>query len=110
MCRSEEAYLAGSDKCAQEYAFIGPLFEGNVEMRFCPVQVDKGGQYDGKFYFSPSEDIVDHNSEGWALWMSRKRSPPGGMWGWGAVESKVDSLDNGIDKMFWDRVLENADE
>jgi hypothetical protein len=64
MCRSEEAYLAGSDKCAQEYAFIGPLFEGNVEMRFCPVQVDKGGQYDGKFYFSPSEDIVDHNSEG----------------------------------------------
>lgn len=59
-----EAYFAGDDKCAQEYAFIGPLFEGNVEMGFCPVQVDKGGQDHGNFYFCPCEDIVDHGGEG----------------------------------------------
>ena len=63
-CGSGGAYFAGSDKRAQEYAFIGPLFEGNVEMGLCPVQVDKGGQDDRKFNFSPREDIVDHNSEG----------------------------------------------
>lgn len=74
-----EAYLAGDDKCAQEYAFVGPLFEGNVEMGFCPVQVDKGGQDDGNFNFSPGEDIVDHNIEGRALGVPRKRSAPGGL-------------------------------
>jgi hypothetical protein len=63
-CGARETYFAGSDKCAQEYALIGPLFEGNVEMGLCPVQVDEGGQYDRKFYFSPREDIVDHNTEG----------------------------------------------
>jgi hypothetical protein len=98
----EEAYFAGDDNRAQEYAFIGPLFEGNVEMGFCPVQVDKAGQHDRKFNFSPGEDIVDHSTEGWALGVPRERSAPGGMWGWGAVESMVDSLDDGIDKVFCD--------
>jgi len=59
-----DAYFAGDDKRAQEYAFIGPLLEGNVKMGLSPVQEDKAGQDDGNFYFSPCEDIVDHDSEG----------------------------------------------
>jgi hypothetical protein len=29
-----------------------------------PIEIDKGGQDDGKFYFSPCDDVVDHGTEG----------------------------------------------
>jgi len=28
------------------------------------VEIDKGGQDGGKFYFGPREDVVDHGTEG----------------------------------------------
>jgi hypothetical protein len=55
--------LARDNERAKEHPFIGPLFECYVEMWLGPVEVDKGGQYDGHFYFSPKEDVLDHSRE-----------------------------------------------
>jgi hypothetical protein len=62
--RWEDAYFAGNDDSAQENPFVGPLFESDVEMGLGPVEIDKGGQYDGDFNFCPRKDIVDHDTEG----------------------------------------------
>jgi hypothetical protein len=51
--RWEDAYFAGNDDSAQENPFVGPLFESDVEMGLGPVEIDKGGQYDGNFNFCP---------------------------------------------------------
>jgi hypothetical protein len=35
-----------------------------------PVEIDKGSQDDGHFYFGPCEDVIDHASEWCPLRMS----------------------------------------
>jgi hypothetical protein len=39
-------------------------------MGLSPVEIDKGSQDDGHFYFGPREDVVDHASERCPLGMS----------------------------------------
>lgn len=59
--------FTGYDDSTEEYTFIGPLLERNVEVRLSPVQIDKGGQDDRHFNLSPSDNVVDHRGEGRAL-------------------------------------------
>jgi hypothetical protein len=56
--------FASCDESTEEYTFICPLFEGNVEVRLSPVQIDKGSQDDRQFNLSTSDNVVDHCGEG----------------------------------------------
>jgi hypothetical protein len=64
--------LARCDDSAQEYTFICPFFEGDVEVRLSPVQVDKGSQDDRQFNLSASDNVVDHRGEGRPLGAPRE--------------------------------------
>lgn len=60
----KDAHFAGYDQSAEEYTFIRPLFEGDVEVRLSPVQIDKGGQDNRQFDLSAGDYVVHHCGEG----------------------------------------------
>ena len=91
------AYLAGHNKRAEEHPLVGPLFECDVEMGLGPVEIDECGQDDGHFYFCPDKHVVDHGCEGRSFVSSRDGTAAAGMRR--AVESKVDSLDDGVNQV-----------
>lgn len=64
---SEDSHFTGYDDGTEEYTFIGPLLQGDVEVRLSPVQIDKGSQDDGHFNLRASDNVVDHSGEGRTL-------------------------------------------
>lgn len=71
-----------------------------MEMGLGPVEIDECGQDDGHFYFCPDEHVVDHGCEGRSFVSSRDGAAAAGMRR--TVESKIDSLDDSVNKVFDD--------
>ena len=39
-----ETYLVSEDECAEEDALVGPLFEGDLDVWLCTLDVDEGDE------------------------------------------------------------------
>jgi hypothetical protein len=55
--------LGGGDECAKEDTLECPLLECDVKMRFCPIDVDKSGEYDWCGDLGTVYDVGDEGGE-----------------------------------------------
>ena len=53
----KSTYLIRKNKCSQEYTLARPLLEGDLQMRFCAVDVDEGDKQDWDLDLGLVEDV-----------------------------------------------------
>lgn len=52
-----KTYLVGEDECTEEHALARPLFEGDLEVRLGPVDIDKGHEEGRDLHFRLVDDV-----------------------------------------------------
>ena len=92
------AYLASYDERAKEDTFVGPFFEGDVEMWLGAIEVGQCGEDDGDFHLCALQHVAHAGGEGRALGVPRQRAPAARV-GW-AAQGVVDRLDDSVDEVF----------
>lgn len=92
------AYLGSYDDGTKEDSFQGPFFEGNMEMRLSPVDVDEGSKDGLDINLCTLYDIFDKWSE-----LCMFRAACAGWRGRRTSHCEINCLYDWVDKIFWER-------